>query len=67
MAIATNPSSESRSNHINERSHFIQNIFRASEIRFLHVATEGQCITILTKALCYKRFTMKRAELMSLA
>ena len=65
MAIANNPSSASRSKHIDEKFHFIQGLVRAGEIRILHVETEDQHADILTKALWRKKFMVHRAELMN--
>lgn len=56
MAIASNPSSASRSKHIDDKFHFIEGLVRAGKIR-----------NFLTKALCRKKFMMYRATLMDLA
>ena len=67
MAIANNPSSASRSKHIDVKFHFIQGLVRSGEIRILHVGTESQHADILTKALWRKKFVMHRTALMDLA
>ena len=65
MAIANNPSSASRSKHINVKFHFIQGLVRAGEIRKLHVGTKYQHAGILTKALWLKTFMVQRAALIN--
>ena len=67
MAIANNPSSASRSKHINVKFHFIQGLVRSGEIRILHVGTESQPADILTKAPWRKKFVMRRTALMDLS
>ena len=66
MVIANNPSSASRSNHIDARFHFIQVFVRAGEIRIVHVGTKDQHADILTKALWRKKFMVHRAALINL-
>ena len=66
MAIANNPSSASRSKHVDVEFYFIQGLVRAGEIRILHVGTEDQHANILTKALWRKKFMVHRAALMNL-
>ena len=65
MAIANNPSSASRSKHIDVKFHFIQGLVRAGEIRILHVGTEHQHTDIFTKELWRKKFMVHRAGLMN--
>ena len=50
-AIADNPSSASRSKHIDVKLNFIQGMIRTGEVRTLHVGTEEQHADVLTKAL----------------
>ena len=66
MAIANNPSSASRRNHIDLKFHFIQGLVRVGEIRILHVGTKDQHADILTKALWRNKFMVHRAALMDL-
>ena len=66
-SIGNNPSSASRSKHIDVKFHFIQGLVRSGEIRILHVGTENQHADILTKALWRKKFVMHRTALMNLA
>ena len=65
MAITNNPSSASRSKHINVKFHFIQGLVRAGEIRTLHVGPKYQHAGILTKVLWRKTFMVYRAALMN--
>ena len=65
-AIASNPSSASRSKHIDVKLHFIRGLVRAGEIQIIHVGTEDQHADILTKALWRKKFVVHRAALMNL-
>ena len=67
MAIANNPSSASRSKHIDVKFHFIQGLVRSGEIRILHVGTENQHADISTTALWRKKFVMHRTAFMDLA
>ena len=66
MAMANNPSSASRSKHIDVKFHFIQGLVCAGEIWILHVRTEDQHADILTKVLWRKKFMVHRAALMNL-
>ena len=50
-AIADNPSSASRSRHINVKLHFIRGLIRTGGVRILHVGTEEQHADVLTKTL----------------
>ena len=50
-AIADNPSSASRSKHIDVKLHFIRGLIRAGEVSIVHVGTEEQHADILTKPL----------------
>ena len=54
-AIADNPSSASRSKHIDVKLQFIRGLIRAGEVRTLHVGTEEQHADVLTKALWRKK------------
>ena len=49
--IANNPSSASKSKHIDVKLHFIRGLIRAGEVRILHVGTEEQHADVLTKAI----------------
>ena len=66
-AIANNPSSASRSKHIDVKLHFIRGLLRAGEIRVLHVGTAKQHADVLTKPLWRKKFMLHRAALMNLS
>ena len=50
-AIADNPSSASRSKHIDVKLHFIRGLIRTGEVRNLHVGTEEPHADVLTKTL----------------
>ena len=63
--IADNPSSASRSKHIDMKLHFIRGLIRTGEVRILHVGTEEQYADVLTKALWGKEFMVHRAVLMN--
>ena len=60
-AIADNPSSASRSKHIDAKLHFIQGLIHTGEVRILHLGTKGQHTDVLTKALWRKKFMVHRA------
>ena len=64
-AIADNPSSASRSKHIDVKLHFIWGLIRTGEVRILHVGTEEQHADVLTKALWRKKIMVHRAVLMN--
>ena len=64
-AIADNPSSASRSKHIDVKLHFIRGLIRTGEVRILHVGTEEQHADVLTKALWRNKFMVHRAALMN--
>ena len=64
-AIADNPSSASRSKHIDVKLHFIRGLIRTGEVIILHVGTEEQHTDILTKALWRKKLMVHRAALMN--
>ena len=64
-AIADNPSSASRSKHIDVKLHFIRGLNGTGEVIILHVGTEEQHADVLTKALWRKRFLVHRAALMN--
>ena len=66
-AIADNPSSASRSKHIDVKLHFIRGLIRAGEVSIVHVGTEEQHADILTKPLWRKKFLVHRAALMNLS
>ena len=65
-AIASNPSSASRSKHVDVKLHFIRKLVRAGEIQIIHIGTEDRHADILTKALWRKKFVVHRAALMNL-
>ena len=64
-AIANNPSSASRSKHIDVKLHFIRGLIRTGVVRVLHVRTEEQHADVLTKALWRKKFMVHRAALIN--
>ena len=49
--IVDNPSSASRSKHIDAKLHFIRELIRTGEVRILHVGAEEQHANVLIKAL----------------
>ena len=63
-AIADNPTSASRSKHIDVKLHFIRGLIRTEEVRILQVGTEEQHVDVLTKAPWRKKFMVHRAALM---
>ena len=66
-AIANNPSSASRSKHVDVKLHVIRGLVRAGEVRVLHVRTAEQHADVLTKTLRRKTFMLHRAALMNLS
>ena len=50
-AITDNPSSATRSKHIDVKLNFIRELIRTGEVRILHVGIEEQHADVLTKAL----------------
>ena len=64
-AIADNPSSTSRSKHIDVKPHFIRGLIRTEEVRILHIGTEEQHTDVLTKAPWRKKLMVHRAALMN--
>ena len=60
-AIADNPSSASRSKHIDVKLHFIRGLVRTGEVRILHVGTAEQHDDERTKPLWRKKFMLHRA------
>ena len=66
-AIAYNPSSASRSKHIDVKLHFIRGLIRAREVRVLHVGTAEQHADVLAKPLWRKKFLLHRTVLMDLS
>ena len=64
-AIADNPSSASRTKHIDVKLHFIRGFIRTGEAGILHVGTEEQHANVLTKAFWIKKFMVHRAALMN--
>ena len=66
-AIADNPSSASRSKHIDVELHFIRGLIRTGEVRTLHIETEEQHADVLTKAFWRNQFLVHRAVLMILS
>ena len=53
-AIMDNPSSASRSKHVDVKLHFIRGLVRTGEVRILHVGTAVQHADVLTKPLWRK-------------
>ena len=66
-AIAYNPSSASRSKHIDVKLHFIRGLIRMRGVRSFHAGTEEQNADVLTKALWRKKLFVHRAALMHLS
>ena len=66
-AIVDNPSSASRSKHINVNLHFIRGLVRAGEVRVLHMGTKEQHADVLTKPLWRKKFLLHRAALTNIS
>ena len=64
-AIADNPSSASRSKHIDVKLHFIRGLIRTGEAKILHEGTEEQHVDVLTKALWKNNFLVYRAASMN--
>ena len=64
-AIADNPSSASRSKHIDVKLHFIRGLICTGEVRILHVGTDEQHADVPTKALWRNKFMVHRAALMT--
>ena len=65
-AIVDNPSSASRSKHINVKLPFIRGLIRAGGFHVLLVETEEQHADVLTKPLWRKKFMLHRGALMNL-
>ena len=63
--IVDNPSSASRSKHIDVKLNFIRGMIRTGEVRILHVGTEEQHVHVPTKALWRNKFLVHRAALMN--
>ena len=63
--IADNPSSASRSKHIDVKLHFIRGLIRTGEVRILHVGTEEQHADFLTKAFWKKESMVHHAALIN--
>ena len=66
-AIADNPSSASRSKHIDVKLHFIRGLTRTGEVRTWHVGTEEQHADVPTKGVWRKKFLVHRATLMNVS
>ena len=66
-AIANNPSSASRSKHIDVKLHFIRGSIRAGEVRVLHVGTAEQHADVLTQPVWRKKLMLHGAALMNLS
>ena len=66
-AVAGNPSSASKSKHIDVKLHIIQGLIRAGEVRVLHLGTTEQHANVLTKPLWRKKFVLYRAALMNIS
>ena len=64
---ADNPSSASRSTHINVKLHFMRGLIRAGEVRVLHMGTVEQHADMLTKSLWRKKLMLHRAPIMNLS
>ena len=64
-AIADNPSSASRSKHIDVKLHSIRGLICTGEVRILHVGAEEQHADVLTKALWRKKILVHRPALMN--
>ena len=64
-AITDNPSSASRSKHIDVKLHFIRGLTRTGEVRILHVGTEEQHANVLTEAFWREKFMAHRMALMN--
>ena len=64
-AIADNPSSASRSKHIDVKLYFIRGVIRPGGVRTLHVGTEEWRADGLTKTLWRKKLIVHRAALMN--
>ena len=64
--IVNNPSSASRSKHIDVKLHFIRGLMCAGKVSIVRVGTEEQNADVLTKPLWRKKFLVHRAALMSL-
>ena len=60
IALAENPLSSSRSDHIDVRHHFLSNLTEEGIIEVTHVPSEKQHSNILTKALPRDRFEVHR-------
>ena len=65
-AIADNPSSASRSKHIDVKLHFIRGLIRTGEAKTLQEETEEQHVDVLAKALWRNKFLVYRASSMNL-
>ena len=66
-AVADNPSSASRSKHIDVNLYFIRGLIRAGEVRLLHVGVAEQHADVLTKPAWRKTFMLHRAALMNIS
>ena len=66
-ALIENPLSFARSKHIDERFHFIRDLFRTRKISVEYVASAEQHADILTKALSRDNFLYRRKRLMNLS
>ena len=66
-AVADNPSSPSRSKHIDVKLHFIRGLVCTGEVRILDVGTKEQHVDVLTKILRRKKFLVHRSALMDLS
>ena len=60
IALAENPLSSSRSNHIDVRHHFLRNLTEEGVIEVTHVPNEKQHADVLTKALPRDLFEVHR-------
>ena len=54
--ISKNPVQHSRTNHIDNRHHFIRELVEDNQVVINHVVTDSQLADIFTKSLEYNRF-----------
>ena len=66
-AIANNPSSASRSKHVDVKLHFIWGLVRPGGVGVLHVGTPEQRADMLTKPLWKNKLMLHHAALMNLS
>ena len=61
--ISKNPVQHSRTNHIDNRHHFIRELVEDNQVVINHVVTDSQLADIFTKSLEYNRFITLRNEI----